>query len=132
MRVVSCEQCGTSTERPATEGIVAKDAVWFGPWVYDEGRFCLIHEIGEVREYDVSLARLTSHGEVLDAILHVSAKKWVTAETVGHLVRGIQYVLGVRGGAETFDPRVVASTEAQLRRELQRMVGRNEQDDNQD
>lgn len=83
----------TWTPRPPHD-----DGDSWGPWVYHAATRELGYRDGERQRetYWVDLDRCRSGGEVLDWIAQLEEKAWLTETDLGHFVRALNDVVGLR------------------------------------
>ena len=66
-----------------------------GPWTYDPERLVVTHR--DTPSYEIDLEQMTTSAEVLDWIVQLNGKVWITAEDMGHFVELLDRLLYLQG-----------------------------------
>lgn len=65
----------------------------WGHWEYKKNNLTLVFR-GSEGQYEVDLERCNTSSEILDSILQISQKQWITPEDIGNLVRALDELAG--------------------------------------
>jgi len=68
------------------EGEIVRDGQFWGPWEYKATSLVLDYKNGQ---YEVDLERCNSSAEILDWIVQVAGKSFITEADLGHLIRAL-------------------------------------------
>ena len=65
----------------------------WGPWTYYEKRFALVFTDPKAYTYAIDLSTCTESSEILDWIIQLSNKTWVSHQDLGYLVQALKELL---------------------------------------
>ncbi len=74
-------------------GQVAKSGTRWGNWQYDADRLVLDY-VGKDGKYEIDLETCNDAWRIVNWVLQVASKNWVTPEDIGNLVLALEGVVG--------------------------------------